>query len=83
MISRTSSTYERSRKIFCLENLKEMYLWGDLATYKRMALNWNFKKEEHKGTAGIHLAKDMGPVMGLCEYDKEHIDSVTGAEFPR
>jgi hypothetical protein len=48
-----------------------------------MALNWNFKKQEHEGTAWIHLAKDMGPVTGLYKYDKEHIDSVRGVEFPR
>jgi len=83
VIDRTSSTYERPRKIFCLENLKEMYLLGDLAIYKRMELNWNSKKQEHEGKAWIHLAKDTGPVTGLCEHDKEHIDSVKGAEFIR
>lgn len=67
---RTSSTYERSLKIFCLENLKEMYLLGDLAVYERMALNWNFKKQEHEGMAWIHLAKDIGQVTGSCEHDK-------------
>jgi len=78
-----SSNYERSRKIFCLEKLKEMYLLGDLAEYKWMTLNWNFKKQEHEGTAWILLAKDMGPVTGLYEHDKERIDSVKGAEFLR
>ena len=63
--------------------MKEMYLLGDLDVYKRMALNWNFKKQEHDDTAWIHLAKDMCPVTGLYEDDKEHIDSVKGAEFPR
>jgi len=48
-----------------------------------MALNWNFKKQEYEGTAWIHLAKDMGQATGLCEHDKEHIDTVNGADFPR
>jgi len=42
-----------------------MYLLGDLTVYKRMALNWNFKKQEYEGMAWIHLAKDMGPVRKL------------------
>lgn len=83
VIDRMSSNYERSRTIFCLENLKEMYLFGDLVVYKRMALNWNFKKQEYEGTAWLHLAKDMGPVTGLYEHDKEHIHSVKGVEFLR
>jgi len=47
-----------------------MYLLGDLAVYERMALNWNFKKQEHEGMAWIHLAKDIGQVTGSCEHDK-------------
>jgi hypothetical protein len=60
-----------------------MYLLGDPAVYKRMALNWNYKKQEHEGTAWIHLAKDIGPVTGLYKHDKEHVDSVKGDEFLR
>ena len=45
VIDRTSVTFERSRKIFCSADLKEMYFLGDLAVYKRVPLNWNFKKQ--------------------------------------
>jgi hypothetical protein len=52
-----------------------MYLLGDLVVHKRMALNWNFKKQR-EGTAWIHVAKYMSPVRGVCENKNSVKDAV-------